>query len=133
MGFEAKHERRNRFLNKKHLLSLTLILALLAAREHPASAQVSGTKLHLQLQDEQLSAAVNGSAVSLETAARIVDGSFYIPVRWAAQQLGLELKWNEERRTAGLTTPSAYLEWDLARQTVRVNGASMPLKETVYK
>ncbi|WP_174349883.1 stalk domain-containing protein [Paenibacillus sp. JMULE4] len=119
-------------MNKKHLLSLTLILALLAAREHPASAQVSGTKLHLQLQDEQLSAAVNGSAVSLETAARIVDGSFYIPVRWAAQQLGLELKWNEERRTAGLTTPSAYLEWDLVRQTVRVNGASMPLKETAF-
>ncbi|MED4600868.1 stalk domain-containing protein [Paenibacillus validus] len=119
-------------MKKKHVLSFTLLAALLAAQEHTASAQVSGTKLHLQLQDKQLSATVNGSAVSLETAAQIVDGSFYIPIRWAAQQLGMEMKWNEERKTAGLTTPSAYLEWDLVRQTVSVNGASTPLKETSF-
>ncbi|MBP1155726.1 MULTISPECIES: stalk domain-containing protein [unclassified Paenibacillus] len=61
-----------------------------------------------------------------------MDGNFYIPIRWASKQLGLATKWNEERKTAGLTTPSAYLEWDLERQTVSVNGASMPLKETSF-
>lgn len=119
-------------MKKKHLLSFTLILALISVQERTALAQVSGTKLHLQFQDKQLSAAVNGSAVSLEAAAQIVDGSFYIPIRWAAQQLGLEMKWNEERKTAGLTTSSAYLEWDLARHTVSVNGASTPLKEISF-
>ncbi|MEI7025943.1 stalk domain-containing protein [Paenibacillus sp. y28] len=117
-------------MKKKHLLSFTLALAIAAAQGQAASAQVSGTTLQLQLLDKQLSASVNGSAVSTETAAQIVDGSFYIPLRWTSQQLGLETKWNEERMTAGLTTPNAYLEWDLARQTVSVNGSSVPLEET---
>jgi hypothetical protein len=123
-------KRRMLHVKKKHLLPLSLLLSLLPIQEQTASAQVSGTKIQLQLEHQQPMARVNGSEAALETAAVVVDGSFYVPLRWVAQQLGMEVKWNAERRTIGLTTPKAYLEWDVKRNEASVNGKASTLNET---
>lgn len=116
-------------MNKKHALTLFLLTAMLGADCGTASAGVSGSTVRLLLEDRTASAQVNGAAEPLETPAVIENGSFFIPVRWVADKLGLETKWNPERRTAGLTGPRAYLEWDLAAGTVSANGETVPFAD----
>ncbi|MEK8128697.1 copper amine oxidase N-terminal domain-containing protein [Paenibacillus filicis] len=117
-------------MKKKHLVTLSLLLAALAAETSASAVDVSGTTIHIQFQDRQQSAQVDGITVPLESAAQIVEGSFYIPIRWLGQQLGMEVVWHEERRSIGLTTPHAYLEWDLERGTGSVNGTTSALADS---
>jgi hypothetical protein len=117
-------------LNKKYLISTALLLGLLAAQGQAADAQVSGTTIKLKLQDSETVAEVSGLQTTLATAPVIVDDSFYVPIRWVSEQLGMTMAWKAESRRIGLTAPHAYIEWDLNRATASVNGISVPLEET---
>lgn len=117
-------------MKKKRLFSSFLLLAMACAGGQAAAAAVSGSTVHLLLHHQALSAEVNGSAEPLEAPAQIVDGSFYIPIKWVGDKLGFKAEWNGQRRTVGLATGRAYLEWDLQRGIASVNGDQVPLQET---
>jgi hypothetical protein len=117
-------------LEKKYILSSILLLFMMCADGgHPANAEVSGSTVHILLQDQALSVEVNGSMESLEVPARIEEGSFYIPIKWVAGKLGLHTEWNPDRRTVGLTTPKAYLEWNLERGIASANAETVTLQD----
>ncbi|WP_159882299.1 stalk domain-containing protein [Paenibacillus puerhi] len=116
-------------MKKKHIAALSLLLGTLAVGSSVSAVDVSGTTVHIQFQDRQLSAEVDSSEIPLGAPAEIVDGSFYVPIRWLADQLGMEAIWHEGRRAVGLTTAQAYLEWDLERGKASVNGSSIDLEE----
>ena len=47
---------------------------------------------------------VNGAAVGMDTAAMIKDGRTFVPVRYIAEALGLNVGWNSATQTVLLTT-----------------------------
>lgn len=117
-------------MNKKHVLTSFLLVCIACAGGTSATAQVSGTTIHLLLPDQQVTAEVNGDAETLETPAFIENESFYVPIKWVGDKLGFKAKWDADRRTVGMTTSLAYLEWDLDNATVSVNGTTSPSHET---
>ncbi|CAG7647235.1 copper amine oxidase N-terminal domain-containing protein [Paenibacillus allorhizosphaerae] len=48
-------------------------------------------------------ATVNGTPQTLEKAAVLVDGTTYIPVRFVTENMGAEVKWNQETQTVSIT------------------------------
>ncbi|MCZ8515965.1 stalk domain-containing protein [Paenibacillus filicis] len=115
-------------MNKNLWISSLLLLTLAGGRT--ASADITGATVTLELADGQKQAKVNGQPEALETPGVIVDGSFYVPLAWVSEKLGLKAVWHADRQTAGLKAPKAYLEWDLGLDRATINGAAAPLSES---
>ncbi|WP_166239688.1 stalk domain-containing protein [Paenibacillus turpanensis] len=117
---------------KKHPLVYGAVSAMLfGSMAFPAAAEeVSGTTIRLVLEHQAESALVNGREAKLEAPAMVVDGSFYVPVKWVGDQLGQKVEWHGDRGAVGLTTPLAYIEWNLGAGTAAVNGKTLPIAET---
>lgn len=48
-------------------------------------------------------ATVNGTPQTLEKAAALVDGTTYIPVRFVTENMGAQVKWDQETQTVSIT------------------------------
>ena len=66
-----------------------------------ATKTVTGTRGDkiIKLQIDNKIASINGAPVELDVPGRIVAGSTLVPVRFIAESLGAEVKWNNETRT----------------------------------
>lgn len=67
------------------------------------SAARGGKKIALKIGSKK--ATVNGKALSLDVPAVVIDGSTYVPVRFAAESLGATADYKPEWREAYLTLP----------------------------
>jgi hypothetical protein len=67
-------------------------------------------------------ALVNGEAVTLEVPVRLVAGRTMLPLRFFAEELGLDVDWDPESRTAFVWTPPAYREEVASRGAERRMG-----------
>lgn len=54
---------------------------------------------HVTVTPGQTTAAVNGAEVTLDTAAKIVNGRTMIPIRFVAESLGFQVEWNKTDKT----------------------------------
>lgn len=113
-------------MNRKFVL-LSILAAALANAQLPAAAAngappAAGHAITLELTDGSQEALAGGQPQLLEQPARLVDGSFFVPLRWVSERLGMTPVWNEASGTIGLTTPKAYIEWEPKPSKVAVNG-----------
>lgn len=71
-----------------------------------ATQTVVGTKTgtNITLQINSKTATVNGSSVSLDVPAQIINSSTYVPVRFIADSLGVTVNWNSQDRLVEITT-----------------------------
>ena len=72
-----------------------------------ASTQtIVGTKddTEITLQINSNTAMVNGTSVSLDVPAQIVNGSTFVPVRFIADSLGVSVNWNSQDKMVEITT-----------------------------
>ncbi len=72
-----------------------------------ASTQtIVGTKddTEITLKINSNTAMVNGTSVSLDVPAQILDGSTFVPVRFIADSLGVNVNWNSQDKTVEITT-----------------------------
>jgi Copper amine oxidase N-terminal domain. len=61
-----------------------------------------GTEITLKINSN--TATVNGTSVSLDVPAQIVNGSTFVPVRFIADSLGVSVNWNSEDSVVEITT-----------------------------
>jgi PKD repeat protein len=87
---------------------------------------VSVTSKQLQLIAGQTEAFVNTQKVQLDEPPAIVNGHFYLPAKWVADTLNLQLYWDHVTATAHLLTSKAYIQFDPAQDRIQVNGNSIP-------
>ncbi|WP_179232641.1 stalk domain-containing protein [Paenibacillus rigui] len=104
--------------------------ALAAGLQAPLPVEaVSTAATQIQLFPGRADALVNGVPATLEEPAVVLQDSLFVPSRWLADQMGLQLSWNEATRKISLVTPKAYLEFDADHQTVSVNGEIIAFDE----
>ncbi|MFH5184482.1 stalk domain-containing protein [Paenibacillus sp. TAB 01] len=114
---------RNRNFIKAMTAAALCGTALTAGLQVPLTVEaVSAATTQLHIIPGKEEATVNGAASSLEEPAALIEDSIYVPARWLAEQLGLQLNWNETSRTVGLLTSKGYIEFNPDGDTVSVNG-----------
>jgi len=57
----------------------------------------------VQLQIGNPNATVNGSPVTLDVPARIINGSTMVPIRFVSESMGAQVSWNESQQLVGIT------------------------------
>jgi hypothetical protein len=90
----------------------------------PAGA-VSASSTYIQLYPGQKEAYVNGEQAILDVPVQQIENNLYVPAKWLGDQLGFSVEWNDLSGKVQMLTPKAYIEFDLARENVTVNGQSV--------
>ncbi|WP_248925743.1 copper amine oxidase N-terminal domain-containing protein [Paenibacillus hamazuiensis] len=65
---------------------------------------------------------VGSESISLDIAPEVVGDKLYVPAKWLVEQLGSKVEWAAQEQTVKMTTPKAFLEFDLAGKKMFVNG-----------
>ncbi|MFE5317486.1 stalk domain-containing protein [Paenibacillus sp. NPDC056579] len=87
-----------------------------------AAGAVSVTHQHLQLFADQSEVYVNGQQAEVDEPASLINDQFYIPVRWLADTLKLDLSWVKDTQTVQLITSKAFIEFQSSQNAIKVNG-----------
>lgn len=108
---------------KKWVL-LAMLCALMAAAVVPAwGASVSTTTMNIWLQLDEPVAYVDGKKINLDTPGVMKDGNNrFVPLRFLAEQLGIEVKWNDKTKRTEIATSRARIELDAVNKSAFING-----------
>lgn len=87
------------------------------ANTSPSSSQV----IKLIINSKQ--ATVNNKAVTLEVAPTLKDGYTYLPIRFIAEQLGANVKYNSKSQTVTVLSGNNMLEMKLNQKSYTLNGS----------
>lgn len=82
------------------LVPMRAVFAALGATVDFRGGQITATRGSdaVKLRPGQALAQVNGKAVTLESPARLANGTTYVPLRFVAQALGEKVSWNAKNR-----------------------------------
>ncbi|MDF2963600.1 MAG: hypothetical protein K0S39_5335 [Paenibacillus sp.] len=107
--------------------AVLLSTALAAGLLMPMSSEAySVTAAQLQLFADNPRASVNGLQLKLDEPPAIIKDRFYVPVKWLADTLKFSLEWDSKDNVIRLAAPRAYIEFNAANNSVRVNGSVIP-------
>jgi hypothetical protein len=98
------------------------------ASEKPASQQPANKKSTIQLTVDNPRATVQGKSLSLDVAPTVVNGNTLVPLRFLAESLGAEVKWNGDERKITLTQKGQTIELWIDRTSALVNGRTVTLE-----
>jgi hypothetical protein len=96
--------------------------------EKPTSQQPATKKSTIQLTVDNPRAAVQGKSVSLDVAPTVVNGNTLVPLRFLAESLGAEVKWNGDERNITLTQKGQTIELWIDKTSALVNGRTVTLE-----
>lgn len=72
-----------------------------------------GEDITIRLQLESKTAVINGEAVELASAPRVIDGSTYVPLRLVGEATGRQVSWDHAARTITISAaPSASFDFE---------------------
>ena len=72
-------------------------------------------------------AIVNNLSVNLDVPAMIIESRTYVPLRFVAESMGAEVKWDEFDRKVTIRTFKITIELWIGKSTAIVNGKSVPI------
>ncbi|MCR8631754.1 copper amine oxidase N-terminal domain-containing protein [Paenibacillus radicis (ex Xue et al. 2023)] len=122
------------FLCKKLTIGLTaLLVCLLSLSTAAASAStpVPQSKSFL-LYFGKNEAYINGSRVILEAPAIELKDKAYIPAAILQETLGISVKWDSPSGSVQVTTPSAFLSFQLSGKKLFINGAEEDYSKAAF-
>ncbi|MFD0712399.1 copper amine oxidase N-terminal domain-containing protein [Paenibacillus sp. GCM10027626] len=71
-------------------------------REQSVTAKKDSTTIYLKVGSKQ--AKVNGTAVTLQMPAQLINGNTMVPLRFISESLGADVKWDKASQTITITT-----------------------------
>lgn len=71
---------------------------------------------------------VNNHTLVLDTPAILIHDKAFIPAKNIADYTGIDLAWNPKLNVVELKTAKAYIQFDLAKKLVSINGISGPFE-----
>lgn len=111
---------------KKLSISLALIVLLAAAVFTPYASAVSTSTNFLVMYPNFKDAFINSEQVTLDEAPTVVDDIVYVPLRFVAESLGYEVKWNEQTNRVEMDTPGFHIQVDIANKQIYINKVVVP-------
>lgn len=106
---------------------LAMLCVLVVAAVVPASgagvSSVSTTTVTIWLQVDEPLAYVDGKRIELDTPGVLKDGNNrFVPLKFIAEQLSIEVKFNEKTKRTEIGTSRAKIEIDEVNKSVFING-----------
>jgi hypothetical protein len=115
-------------------ISFTLLMTLFLAVSVvvPSASAVSTSTNFLDLFPGEAAAYVNSQKVDLtaDEASVLVNGTVFIPLKFVAQTMGIDLVWNAKTSRVEMNTPGFRIEIDIANNILYVNKVKVPLDKT---
>ena len=111
---------------KKHKMLFTAVIAAAAAAAFTCTASAQAKTVNLQIDNPQMS--VNGEVSELDSPPVIRDGRTLVPIRAIVEALDGKVDWDNETKTATLTTDSGdEVKLTVNSKTASYNGSSAEL------
>lgn len=95
-----------------------------------STSTVTATKngKRVQLKIGSTHATIDGRSTVLDVAPTVYEGVTFVPTRFVSEALGVQVKWDQSKRTVFLTTPKAPSAPQKTAVTVAVNGKKLQEK-----
>ncbi|SFL81602.1 Copper amine oxidase N-terminal domain-containing protein [Paenibacillus sp. 1_12] len=109
----------------KATLLLSTVLTVGLTNISPVAA-VSVSSTQLQLFAGKSEAFMNTQRVTLDEPPAMINGQFYLPIKWVADALRMQLIWDEHTQTAQMLTSKAFIQFNPSLNQIQVNGKPIP-------
>lgn len=106
---------------------ISCVAALTLAPIAQGTAEAAATKtsqviFYLDQQD----AYRNGELVKLDSPATAIQGKSYLPAKFLGDSFGMKVSYSSETRNVTLISDDYHIEFDIANNSITVNGKKMP-------
>ncbi|MCW1309795.1 MAG: copper amine oxidase N-terminal domain-containing protein, partial [Candidatus Nanoarchaeia archaeon] len=78
-------------------------------------------------------ALVNGDTYVIDVPATIIENRTYVPLRFVAEQLNCDVKWDSAQKKITITNGNTKIELWIGKSSALVNGKSVPIDSTNSK
>jgi hypothetical protein len=115
------------------LLGLFICSGSLSVAANPAANAAAAStpeSVSLLLYYGQMDAYIDGEKVQLQAPVMRMKEKTYVPASLLPTTLGIPVKWEQASGTVLITTPAAFLAFDLSAQKLSVNGEAEEYSET---
>ncbi|MCU6797886.1 stalk domain-containing protein [Paenibacillus sp. WQ 127069] len=92
----------------------------------PSVLAVSVSSIQLQLFAGNSEAIVNTQKIKLDEPPAIINGQFYLPAKWVADALKIQLFWDHDTQTAQMLTSKAFIQFNPSLNQIQINGKPIP-------
>jgi hypothetical protein len=114
-------------IGKYLLLGTSFLMSLEPVYASDSKTVANRHEIKLKLNDPLVT--VNGQSQTLPAPPTLVNNTTMVPLRFVAESLGIEVKWDQPTRTITLSTAAKTIRLTVDSPDAAVNGVSVPLEQ----